>query len=102
LPGHGSLGSRGQCPRHVWLGPLAHEWYPSSPPIMHSMTVAGTKTSKKVTLDAVVKVQRSGNAKPCPLTCASCAASSASGTAAVCVEPVPPTPAVQSGRCRRC
>ncbi len=38
-----------------------------------------------VTLDAVVKVQRSGNAKPCPLTCASCAASSVLGTAAVCV-----------------
>ncbi len=33
----------------------------------------------------LLRYERSGNAKPCPLTCASCAAGSSSGTAAVWV-----------------
>ncbi len=40
----------------------------------------------------LLRYERSGNAKPCPLTCASCAASSSSGTAAVWVEPHPTAP----------
>ncbi len=61
LPGHGVLGGRGQCPRHRW------RWRSQS-------FLQTTKDDHKYSqTDELGKVRRSGNAKPCPLTCATAA-----------------------------
>ncbi len=85
LPGHGSLGSRGQRPRRVWLGPLAHEWDLSRSSRRQCLRAPGTKDLKKYQ-SHVMQLLRygvQGTQCPCPLTCAACTAGSLHGPAAV-------------------